>query len=186
MLYSLRTVKPNPSFTKFLLYFDSAQSDCLETLIKGNLTCSNWKQTNLPIKLGGLGLRCSNDQHLAAFISSVEAVLSTVEALIGMKPYLENEVHANCLVGLQDVDRRIQRKIQEKFDQKSLNDLLLQAINMRKRAPLQSLFALNAGAWLTTPPIFTLGLHLEAEGFQSCVKYRLGIPIYDAPKSSLL
>ena len=74
MLYSLRTVKPSPSATKVLLHFDNAQRDCLETLIKGNVTCSNWKQANLPIKLGGLGLRCSSDQHLAAFISSVESV----------------------------------------------------------------------------------------------------------------
>ena len=32
-----------------------------ETLIKGNVTCSNWKQLNSPIKFGGLGLRCSNE-----------------------------------------------------------------------------------------------------------------------------
>ena len=56
--------------------------------------CTDWKQANLPIKLGGLGLRCSSDQHLAAFISSVESASSTVEALIRilMKPTLENEV----------------------------------------------------------------------------------------------
>ena len=111
MLYSLRTVIPSPSVTKVLLYFDNAQRDCLETLIKGNLTRSNWKQANLPIKLGGLDLRCSSDRHLAAFISSLESVLSTVDALIGMKPTLENEVNANCLVGLREVDRRIQKEI---------------------------------------------------------------------------
>ena len=123
MLYSLRMVKPSPSVTKVLLHFDNAQRDCLETLITGNLTCSNWKQANLPIKLGGLGLRCGNDQHLAALISSVESVSSTVEALIGIKPTLENGANVNCLVGWQDVDRRNQKKIQEKFDQKSLHDL---------------------------------------------------------------
>ena len=106
-----------------------------------------------------------------------------MEALLGMKPTLENEVNANCLVGLQDVDRRVQKKIQEKFDQKSLNGLLSQAINVRERARLQSLLAPNAGAWLTTPPISALGLHLETEEFQNCVKCRLGIPIYDAPRN---
>ena len=59
-----------------------------------------------------------------------------MEALIGMKPNLENEVNANCLVGLQNVDRRIHKKIQEKFDQKSLNDLLSQETNVRERARL--------------------------------------------------
>ena len=115
------------------------------------------------VKLGGLGSKCSSDHHLAAFISSAESVSSTVKALIGMKPILENEDNTICLVGLQDVDRRIQHKIQEKFDQKSLNDLLLQAKNVRVRARLQSLLAPNAGAWLTTPPISAPGLHLEAE-----------------------
>ena len=83
-----------PSVTKDFLLFDNAQSDCLETLIKGNITCSNWRQANLPIKLGGLGLGCSSDQHLAAFINSVESASSTVEALIRilMKPTLKNEL----------------------------------------------------------------------------------------------
>ena len=54
---------------------------------------------------------------------------------------------------------------------------------MQERARLQSLLAPNAGAWLTTPPISALGLHLEAEEFQSYVKYRLGIPIDDAPRN---
>ena len=121
MFYSLRTVKPSTSVIKVLIHFDNAQRDCLETLFKGNVTCTNWKQANSPIKLGGLGLRCSGDQHLAAFISSVESVLSTVEALIGMKPTLENEVDANCLVGLQEVDTRNQKKIQETLDQKVIH-----------------------------------------------------------------
>ena len=49
MLYSLWTVKPNPSVTKVLLHFDNAQRDYLETWIKGNLKCSSWKQANFPI-----------------------------------------------------------------------------------------------------------------------------------------
>ena len=53
---------------------------------------------------------------------------------------------------------------------------------MRERARLQSLLDFNAGAWLTMPPFSTLGLHLEAEEFKSCVEYRLGIPIY-APQN---
>ena len=51
---------------------------------------------------------------------------------------------------------------------------------MRERARFQFPHAPNAGAWLTTPPFSALGLHLEMEEFQSCVKYRLGFPIYDA------
>ena len=96
MLYSLRTVKKKaPQLLKYFFHFDTAQRDCLETLIKGNFECSNWKQANLPIKLGGLSLRSSSDRHLAAFIISMEFVLSTVEALVGMKPTLEHEVNAN-------------------------------------------------------------------------------------------
>ena len=83
---------------------------------------------------------------------------------------------------MEGVGRRIQ-KIHRKFDQKSLNDLLSQATDKRERARLQSHLATNAGAWLTTPPISALSLHLEAEEFQSCVKYKLGIPIYDAPQN---
>ena len=55
-------------------------------------------------------------------------------------------------------------------------------MNVRERARLKSRLAPNAVAWLTTPPISALGLHLEAEEFQSCVKYRLGIPIYDSTR----
>ena len=70
------------------LHFDNAERDCVETLSKGNVACCNWKQANLHINLGGLGLRCSNDQHLAVFISSVESVSSALEAFFGMKPTL--------------------------------------------------------------------------------------------------
>ena len=45
---------------------------------------------------------------------------------------------------------------------------------------MQSFLAPNAGSWLITPPDSVLGLHMEAKEFQSCVKYRLGTPIYDA------
>ena len=40
----------------------------------------------------------------------------------------------------------------------------------------------NAVAWLTTPPISALRLHLEAEELQSCVKHRLGIPLFNVPR----
>ena len=73
---------------------------------------------------------------------------------------------------MQDVDRKVWSKVTK------------WSITGKKcaRARLQSLLAPNAEAWLTTPPISATRLHLEAEEFQSCVKYRLGIPIYDAPR----
>ena len=183
MLYSLRTVKPSTPVTMVLLHFDKEQRDCLETLTEGNATSSNWKKANLPIKMGGFGLICSSDQYLAAFISSVNSFLFLVEALIGLKPTLENEVSAHCLVRLQDVDRRIQKKTQENFDQRSLNDLLLKATTVQETARLQSLLAPYACAWLTTLHISALGLHLKAEEIQCCFINRLGIPIYEAPRN---
>ena len=85
-----------------------------------------------------------------------------------MKPTLVNEVIANCLVGLKDVDMRNQKKIQKKFDQRSLHDRLSQATNLQERAVSQPLHFPNA--WLTTRPISALGLHLEAEEFRSRIK----------------
>ena len=50
----------------------------------------------------------------------------------------------------------------------------------RERARLLSVTLDHAGDWLNSPPIKALGLHLRAQEFVLCLKYRLGLPVYDS------
>ena len=69
-----------------------------------------------------------------------------------------------------------------KIDQEQLRRLegMVDEDDTREKARLGSLSLPHAGDWLNCAPIKSLGLHLCPSEFVLAVKYRLGLPIYDA------
>ena len=69
-----------------------------------------------------------------------------------------------------------------KIDQEQLRRLegMVDEDDTREKARLGSLSLPHAGDWLNCAPIKSLGLHLRPSEFVLAVKYRLGLPIYDA------
>ena len=73
-----------------------------------------------------------------------------------------------------------QQKIQEKFDNTAINNLLEGQTSTREKARLLYLSLPQSGAWLTAAPIPALGLHLQPNEFQAALKHSLGVPLYDS------
>ena len=69
-----------------------------------------------------------------------------------------------------------------KIDQEQLRRLegMVDEDDTREKARLGSLSLPHTGDWLNCAPIKSLGLHLRPSEFVLAVKYRLGLPIYDA------
>ena len=69
-----------------------------------------------------------------------------------------------------------------KIDQEQLRRLegMVDEDVTREKARLGSLSLPHAGDWLNCAPIKSLGLHLRPSEFFLAVKYKLGLPIYDA------
>ena len=76
------------------------------------------------------------------------------------------------------ISQYAQNKIQEALDDAAFSDLLGNQISNREKARLLSLTLPQSGAWLSAPPIPSLGLHLQPNGFRAALKYRIGVPLY--------
>ena len=77
-----------------------------------------------------------------------------------------------------EISQYTQHKIQEAVDDAAFSDLLGNQISNREKACLLSLTLPQSGAWLSAPPIPSLGLHLQPNEFRAALKYRIGVPLY--------
>jgi hypothetical protein len=81
------------SFWKFSNYvnsIDSSLKSCLERILNLRLTDLQWRQSTLPIRFGGLGIRRISDICLPAFLSSINGVKKLVSLLLNSK---DNELN---------------------------------------------------------------------------------------------
>ena len=73
-----------------LQLYDEAIKSSLERIINRKLTGDGWKQSSLPVKDGGLGIRSATDLSLPAFIASTHVtnmtVLNTLPSSYGSEP----------------------------------------------------------------------------------------------------
>ena len=64
--------------------FDGTLVTALSTVINVQLEGESLKQAVLPVRIGGIGIRMSNDIALPAFISSLQYVSSLVDSVYVM------------------------------------------------------------------------------------------------------
>jgi hypothetical protein len=69
---------------------DSSLKSCLERILNLRLTDLQWRQSTLPIRFGGLGIRRISDIYLPAFQSSINGVKKLVSLLLNSK---DNELN---------------------------------------------------------------------------------------------
>ena len=77
-----------------------------------------------------------------------------------------------------EISQYSHHKIQEALDDAAFSELLANQISNREKARLLSLTLPQFGAWLSAPPIPSLGLHLQPNEFRVTLKYRIGVPLY--------
>jgi hypothetical protein len=87
--FLLRTT-PFWKFSNSVNSIDSSLKSCLERILNLRLTDLQWRQSTLPIRFGGLGIRRISDICLPAFLSSINGVKKLVSLLLNSK---DNELN---------------------------------------------------------------------------------------------
>ncbi|KAL5457740.1 hypothetical protein EMCRGX_G035030 [Ephydatia muelleri] len=145
---------------------------------------SAWRQAQLSLRRGGLGLRSLALHSPAAYIASLCGSGSVIPT-----PHLENAItHYNTCVPLSD-SLSISGLVGHTFTQKKLSDAiedmqfnsLLNSCSLTDKARLLSVSSPHASAWISVVPSSSLGLHLDPNEFQTAVKWWLGVnPLFSS------
>ena len=185
MMYLLRTTVPSHNLDSWQL-FDSMIRDTLTHILGSAVDNVQWSQAQLPVAMGGLGLRSAKDHAAGAYITSVlsseilkEGLLPHRNIDIDLAPAtlllntkVQEEITPDELVGMN------QRAVSVKIDLHLQNVLVMSLTDMRDKARLASLSLAHAGDWLNALPSPVLGLHVRPQEFRYSILYRLGAPIY--------
>jgi hypothetical protein len=83
-IFLLRTT-PFWKFSSYVNSIDSSLKSCLKRIFNLRLTDLQWRQSTLPIRFGGLGIRRISDICLPAFLSSMNGIKKLVSLLINSK-----------------------------------------------------------------------------------------------------
>jgi hypothetical protein len=185
IMYTLRTVDAQGMDEEWA-EFDNILRDGLTRILGNPVTDMAWRQAQLPVTMGGLGLRTAIPHASGALVSSVVGCATLAQQF------------TRCDVDLQDLtlqtrdlaermstpvsdDQLIemsQRAISLEVDLKLRAAVDSEAITDRDKARLRVLSAPHTGDWLNVVPLPILGLHLKPREFKFAVNYRLGMPLY--------
>lgn len=173
-----------------LLHYDEVLKLSVESIFNINLTEQSWKESSLPIKKGGIGIRHASDIALSCFLSSMYNVSNLLDQLLP-EPYRQldlskseaEEQWCERFGSLPDETVRIYQHSWEiiEIEQKTmkLQDSLSDQAD--KARFLANTFE-ETGAWLQAIPSPQLGTHLCNDEFRIAISLRLGSTIVQPHK----
>ena len=179
-------------FSSVLERFDEVTRDALSRILGTPVSDVQWEQAKLPVAMGGVGLRSAVDHAPISHATSLLTAQPLVGNLLGnpneegsfaLPQSLLDSVSARqgeeaTLETLTGVSQK-QGSLKVDLCNKSL---LLNYFNtegvQREIARMNSLGLPHQGDWLSVVPCPALGLHLRGPEFVTCLKYRLGIPLF--------
>ena len=148
-----------------------------------------WQQAQLPVAMGGMGLRGAEDHAPAAYAASVLASQPLSRALLGGRDGAGPVLSPRLLTAMsaaqgeevkeEEVENMSQKEMSVKVDLHKQR-MLMEGIGeeeVRERARLGSLSLPHAGDWLNTAPLTAIGLHLRPREFVLVAKYRMGLAV---------
>ena len=171
--------------------FDRVTREGLTRILGAPVGERAWQQAQLPVAMGGMGLRGAEDHAPGAYAASVLASQPLSRALLGgheeagpvLSPRLLTAMSAaqGEEVKEEEVENMSQKEMSVKVDLHKRH-MLMEGIGeeeVRERARLGSLSLPHAGDWLNTAPLTALGLHLRPREFVLVAKYRMGLAVFD-------
>ena len=178
MVHVARTTPPHLAFSS-LESFDSDVRMCFSNCVATDISDVAWKQAQLGLSYGGLGLRSISHHSCAAYIASLSfSGLGSAD-----NPHLMRSiVKYNGLVSPPDgisVESILASPIPQRILSQRLDDhsfgLVIAAATDADKARLLSTSAPHATSWLSVVPSIGLGLHLDPNELQIPVKWWLGL-----------
>jgi hypothetical protein len=178
--FLLRTT-PFWKFSNYVNSIDSSLKSCLERILNLRLTDLQWRQSTLPIRFGGLGIRRISDICLPAFLSSINGVKKLVSLLLNSKDNELNIHHYDEALAVWGVANENEiptiPQFQKNWDNINIkgiiaNDLIFNS--PRDLARFKALQYRESGSWLHAIPSPNIGILLDNTSFQVCIGLRLG------------
>ena len=176
-------LRASPAYRRMerLAEFDETLVSALSTVTNVHLEGDSLVQAGLPVSLGGLGIRMSQDIALPAFISSLHSASSLVEAIVPQlvddgeyTAAVENwELSSGGLALADDADRGRQGSW-DGPQAKAAQAGLLERADQVSRARLVAASSRESGLWLHAMPVPALGTLLDPESFRVAVALRIG------------
>ena len=178
-LVHLARVVP-PSFSQSVLQiFDQDVQTCFTSCTGVHSSNVAWKQAQLSLSCGGLGLRSLSHHAPAAFIASLcfSGLGSDSHShLLQAIDMFNASVHPSDIIHISSL-------LEKFYSQKALSNMLynhlfnvlLGSLTFADRARLLSASSPYASSWLTVIPSERQGLHLDPPVFQTALKWWLGL-----------
>ena len=168
--------------------------DALHRILGVAVNNVQWGQAQLPVKMGGIGLRAATDHAPAAYVMSLIASHDLQLKILGQTeeqlPLNINQDLLTILSWKQNEEATLdslygmsQKAVSEKIDKLCLEQITKfyqDQDNTREVARMMSVGLEHSGDWLNVIPSLSLGLHMRSVEFVTSVRYRLGCQVYPA------
>eukprot|EP00731_Ephydatia_muelleri_P001670 Em0001g1670a len=169
-----------PSFSQSVLQlFDQDVQKCFTSCTGVHPSIAAWKQAQLSLSRGGLGLRSLSHHAPAAFIASLcfsgLGSISHVHLLQFLEIF-NSSVHQSDNIQIGSVLEKLpsQKTLSSILDD-NIFRVLQGSLSIADRARLLSASSPHASSWLTVTPSEGQGLHLDPPVFQTALKWWLGL-----------
>ncbi|XP_055332179.1 uncharacterized protein LOC129584100 [Paramacrobiotus metropolitanus] len=171
-------------FSDELYTLDQTFRAAVEKITNVRMDHPTWLQTSLPVRLGGLGIRRTEELAPSAYLASASSVRSLISKLCPFLPPTDTTSATlawKLLTGLNDVPAEPLHGIQKAWDTpaslRALSDLSALRVSATEVAHLKAVSTPESGYWIHALPAACLGNLLENIDFQTSVALRLGAPI---------
>jgi hypothetical protein len=151
--------------------FDVTTQKALSDVCGAPLTPKAWAQAQLPLTMGGLGLRATTLHAAGAYLASVQVSMTEVDDVEGMSEATALWQDAASVTGPQ-VDWT-QNHLSRAVDMRCRH-LLLADAGAAMKARLLSVSSPHAPAWLEALPNPANNTHLTAPEFSMQIRWWLG------------
>ena len=185
MQYLLRTSNTHKLAVAGLRRFDELMRETVSEILNVKFSEAGWTQACLPVGMGGLGIRRSEDVALPCFLASTNSTQALVKLLIPQRHHGHYEAFIassllewrSCFPDVTFPNERGSQRVWDVALSSHKCAEMLRTADQFERARLLAAAAPRSGAWLHAVPAKSLGLLLDRETLRTAVSYRVGSDI---------